>query len=1167
MQLIDAHLHVFRTQLTHERDPAGLLPLFMKDYGDLNALAAAILWLLEKQVPLLTIINSGILHKLVEYNAFQISQPNNDVIQFYSLLQTFQQARALIELASTYASQITGLASYGMRLSLCGIAKLHQPDALIEASITIPRFNFTINAENFVNLYKTFGVIFLIEAITLAAENHSNISLNSIIDHFIKHNLTMTELSILLDSLVKCGDRLTEFFSVTFFKQPRDDQFIHALIESSHTSVLHMAPYNTTVWKSLQKADLHMYIQQELIEKSTVAYDTIHKLSSLFKCAVSQHDEDAVITIFNVLLRFIMKHEIFDDFVPELLADCWHGHQHLQNKILRCGLRLIHELSLSLDHAIDEFAVDYNQNKLHLIEDLWLTNANQLRFLQNLINSNFMSNIALDKQYPDSKRALHLRLAEKIINSNDSQFDLAEFLQWCNTIPANNQSIDVSAYEYLLIDILSAIDQEKVRQDAIKLLESPPIARADWMSKSYANKNILIKACEFKNFGLLLSGTFVNHCLGAINSINTPQITLKTLVGLKQFLCSHDQEDLHEPQLSNSINLAVDRTLDLILTQNPEEVVSQATLTILARQYIQYRERCDDACQAFDKLESMDNLLHQKFTQAFADLVTRPIDNAIYTTLVLHVFAIIKQAKTLETIGYMQSDAKIDDVNFYMTFILAAVSNSISFAVNAELVVYFMTTNNEFVMLSGNNKFEILKAIYAELASKEALSSTHSDEGKVLISYMCAIYQAILTLCHTVQLGDRVLPKCLCDNIPDPACESALMAAQRTLFKQFNARIMHCAGNFTQVTYSTLQQEWNIARNNNLILHAMGAKYHMFPNDEMELVFQLMSTALIHNPGAFDMLRILSIFDIDNTDILLAIIHKLERYNDRLEDVATALQEPPENFVLEPQFRMQLFKQLLTLVLNRNNDLQEMEIATNTLQEILLVTDIASVKSKLIQLLRVRKDWFGGLLLSEMDLVVRGMPSRLTNNSKLSQLLFDNLKIHTPPEAAQWVFLQAVQRSDWNTVSALCQVDPESRPNSQLHFFARKFLRQHFARQPLSFRSPDFPAQEHSNICNLIIQLTKEINSIWPYPNKDRKAKKIAVLSQLLLLANGLGSERAIHTDQILAWMKNIDPEVLKGEHSTRTRDLLHNIKVLLEERLPYRAHQLEDLNQLLAVH
>lgn len=98
--------------------------------------------------------------------------------------------------------------------------------------------------------------------------------------------------------------------------------------------------------------------------------------------------------------------------------------------------------------------------------------------------------------------------------------------------------------------------------------------------------------------------------------------------------------------------------------------------------------------------------------------------------------------------------------------------------------------------------------------------------------------------------------------------------------------------------------------------------------------------------------------------------------------------------------------------------------------------------------------------------------------------------------------------------------------------------------KPVNY-DPDFNPQNSNftlahieEIENLIERLKREINSRWPYPNKDRKEQKMLGLKELLLtLSQGMDAKEAVEA------IERKYSEIRKGEISTRTADLLDTLR------------------------
>ena len=90
-------------------------------------------------------------------------------------------------------------------------------------------------------------------------------------------------------------------------------------------------------------------------------------------------------------------------------------------------------------------------------------------------------------------------------------------------------------------------------------------------------------------------------------------------------------------------------------------------------------------------------------------------------------------------------------------------------------------------------------------------------------------------------------------------------------------------------------------------------------------------------------------------------------------------------------------------------------------------------------------------------------------------------------------------------------------------------------------REPAGPALSRENpntalVLALITTLTKEIQSCWPYPNKDRKQKKVDGLNELLKYIDKMDAVELVN------FIVAKHPGIQEGKCSTRTADLLEMI-------------------------
>ena len=84
----------------------------------------------------------------------------------------------------------------------------------------------------------------------------------------------------------------------------------------------------------------------------------------------------------------------------------------------------------------------------------------------------------------------------------------------------------------------------------------------------------------------------------------------------------------------------------------------------------------------------------------------------------------------------------------------------------------------------------------------------------------------------------------------------------------------------------------------------------------------------------------------------------------------------------------------------------------------------------------------------------------------------------------------------------------------------------------LSEKTSSLSDEQQEEIHKVVLRLTREIESCWPYPNKDLKAIKVEALTKLCDYAKEMSIPDAI------AQVKLNYPMVLEGKLSTRTADL-----------------------------
>jgi O-acetyl-ADP-ribose deacetylase (regulator of RNase III) len=112
-------------------------------------------------------------------------------------------------------------------------------------------------------------------------------------------------------------------------------------------------------------------------------------------------------------------------------------------------------------------------------------------------------------------------------------------------------------------------------------------------------------------------------------------------------------------------------------------------------------------------------------------------------------------------------------------------------------------------------------------------------------------------------------------------------------------------------------------------------------------------------------------------------------------------------------------------------------------------------------------------------------------------------------------------------------------PNAYENIVERSLKPEHELKEEITSTPDSSISKQHKDdIEKLIDRLTKEVNSSWPYPNKDRKREKIQALDFLLKKTDK--GENAAPTIEAL---KQKFPNALRGKISSRTSDLVQSIE------------------------
>jgi len=154
----------------------------------------------------------------------------------------------------------------------------------------------------------------------------------------------------------------------------------------------------------------------------------------------------------------------------------------------------------------------------------------------------------------------------------------------------------------------------------------------------------------------------------------------------------------------------------------------------------------------------------------------------------------------------------------------------------------------------------------------------------------------------------------------------------------------------------------------------------------------------------------------------------------------------------------------------------------------------------------------------------------ITQDSTELKYLFSNLSEDKQSVLMSLLIKHGISRKQRDAISKEATVFSQWQRN-------RFFVKEPINNQQKFVTNSCFSEKQQSDIQNMINTLEKEINSIFPFPDKGRKFKKIKGLRALLINSTTMGITDAI------AQIEQDYPEIRHGTISKRTAKLLDDIR------------------------
>ncbi|WP_020424303.1 hypothetical protein [Legionella tunisiensis] len=473
------YLVFFTEQLAQQENALGVSELFKTELDDAEKFAALLLWLLQRGASSESIIRTNLLHDFLRYHLFTLHREESAISQLYTLLAQFPEAEELVTQVGKVSCDERGFESY----SLDGV--LHREGELPSVQVMGAPLDFTPTEENFTALFKLFGQPFLFAAVVTPTTSDNEDWLNALKHRLNHESMLAKELPALINFIAARRPVLLKGLA-----QLIEESTAEHLISLNSGAILHLLAYKPTLFEKIKAINIEAYIQQLNVSDSS-GPDVVAQLLIMLAVLLKYKHPSAGQAFDAIIEKLFDNAHLIDDM--ELLRQLkrypgWAIHlvrysTQLQQQIEECIARCTEQSPLTKDNY-------------QLIEDTWFEVS---RKLQTLTYLNAQAKFDFYDKYK-----LHIRIAQACFKKQGSTFDINAFMELLSLEPPIQPSEDISEYERVLLEILTAIDDELIRNTIIDKLEAIPIQRLNWRERDYGGETVFLKAVRQGNLGLLI---------------------------------------------------------------------------------------------------------------------------------------------------------------------------------------------------------------------------------------------------------------------------------------------------------------------------------------------------------------------------------------------------------------------------------------------------------------------------------------------------------------------------------------------------------------------------------------------------------------------------------------------------------------------------------------
>ncbi len=479
------YLAQLTTKLHAQENVLSIVHYFEQCLDDEEKFAAMVLWMVRRGLLSHRIIETDLLQKFMLYHAAWLGTPNNSVQHFYNLLGMFPETRELVEEASkvqcedrSFHCEEGGTHSHSIKGALSLQSTLHRVE------IKVSPLEFTPTAENFDALYSLFGSLFLNDALRWHA-GCDNATWRAALHDFFNREASIAEQLPILLNFIGGGGRSSVLKALASLI---DDATVEKLVTRHSGSVLHLLPYKPFLLNRVDEGFITHYLDEIKLLQSE-AWDVISQLLAVL-VAFRDVNKAVALQVYEAIVDLVLEHPhvLDDDYllkqlrkIPEAETILTNRYQQLQSQFDRCVTEQVVTGTL-------------NTANYHIIEDSWLNLSRKVVLLNEIIS--------IPNNCPNDKYRLQAHWAKSYFSMHAGTFVIDDYVEALEVVP-ELLADRVSEYERVLIELLTTIDDDGVRDMIIAKFDANEARRDQWLQTDYSNGCVFNRAAEHGNVGLI----------------------------------------------------------------------------------------------------------------------------------------------------------------------------------------------------------------------------------------------------------------------------------------------------------------------------------------------------------------------------------------------------------------------------------------------------------------------------------------------------------------------------------------------------------------------------------------------------------------------------------------------------------------------------------------